>query len=479
MNNYNEPDNLILDSNKLIDKVTATIEKYSMLRQGETVLIGLSGGPDSVCLLHVLDRIKGEYNLSIHAVYVDHNLRPDETPKEIEFCRDLCKKLNVEFIVKSIDLNSYIKEHRLNKQEAAREMRYNIFGETAIEVNADKIALAHNADDQAETLFMRLIRGTGPKGLSGMPVKRGNIIRPLIEIERSAIEDFLDNEKIGSVLDSSNLKTDYLRNRIRLLLMPELKKLNPNLINSLTTTISIIQEEERYFDIIVTKTLMKLISRKRPNRIELFLAPMQTMDSVILKRVLRRAIDETESLRGISFLHIEDISGLIKKGKPGDRIYLPKGIRVIKEYAILVITSEAPVKIGSYELQPPGEVIIKEAGIVIKASFEEKTEDFGDGRSSALLDADRIDFPLKIRQRTPGDFFFPLGFGKRKKLQDLFVDEKVPRDQRDSVPVVVSGKEPGKEIIWVAGYRADERFRVTEKTERFLRLTILKADCRF
>lgn len=455
----------------MIDKVTATIKKHLMLREGETVLIGLSGGPDSVCLLHVLDKIKGEYNLSLHAVYIDHNLRPDETPKEIEFCRDLCKKLNVNFIVKSIDVNSYLKEHGLNKQEAARELRYKIFDETAFEINADKIALAHNADDQAETLFMRLIRGAGPKGLSGIPVKRGNIIRPLIEIERSTIEDFLNNEKIGFVVDSSNLKTDYFRNRIRLSLMPELKKLNPNLINSLITTISILQEEERYFDIIVTKTLMKLISRKTANRIELFLTPMEIMDRVILRRVLRRAIDETESLRGISFVHIEDISGLIKGGKPGDRLYLPKGIRVIKEYALLVITSELPVKMGDYELQPPGEVIINEAGIVIKASFEEKAEDFGDGKSSVLLDANRINFPLKIRPRVPGDFFFPLGFGKRKKLQDFFVDEKISRDERDSVPVVLSGKD----IVWIAGYRADERFRVTDKTEKFLRLVILKS----
>jgi tRNA(Ile)-lysidine synthase len=315
-----------------------------MLETGETVIIGLSGGPDSVCLVYVLNRIKDEYNLSLHAVYVDHNLRPDETPKEIEFCRELCKKLNINFIVKSIDVKSSVKKYGLNKQEAARELRYKILNETAVEVNAKKIALAHNADDQAETLVMRLIRGAGVKGLTGIPPKRGNIIRPLIEVERIAIEYFLDKEKIGFVVDSSNLKTEYLRNRIRLSLMPELKKLNPGLINSLLNTISILQEEERYFETIVTKTLMKLISRKRAKRIELFLSPLVVMDKVILRRILRRAIDEMESLSGIGFVHIEDIINLIKEGRSGDRLYLPKGIRVIKEYSLLIITSEQPVK---------------------------------------------------------------------------------------------------------------------------------------
>ena len=244
-----------------------------------------------------------------------------------------------------------------------------------------------------------------------------------------------------------------------------------NLINSILTTISILQEEERYFDIIITKTLMKLISRKTEKRIELFLAPLEMMDTVILRRALRRAIDETASLKGISFRHIEDIVILIKKGKAGDRIYLPKEIRVIKEYALLVITSELPVKLDDYEVQPPGEVIIREAGIVVKALFEENAErSTGDGKSSFLFDAEKINFPLKIRSRRQGDFFFPHGFGKKKKLQDFFVDEKIPRDERDSIPIVVSGSD----IVCIAGYRADERFRVTDNTKQFLKLDLLK-----
>ena len=461
---------IILETADFTGSIIKTINKHSMLKGGETVLVGFSGGPDSVCLLTVLHRIKDHFHLTIRAVYVDHNLRPGETPAEIAFCRDICGKMNVDFRVKSVDVKGYVKTYKLNKQEAARELRYKAFYEAAQETSADKIALAHNADDQAETIFMRLVRGTGPSGLTGIPAKRGALIRPLIEIERGEIEDFLESEHIPSVIDSSNLQTDYFRNRFRLMIMPELKKMNPGLIQSVNRTVSILQEEERYLGIIVTKTLMKMISRKTERRIELFLSPMEAMDIVILRRVLRRAVNETEGLKGIGFIHIEDIIRLIKDGKSGDRLYLPKGIRAIKDYSLLVITSEEPRQISSYELQVPGEVAIVGAGVVIKASYEEEAGDFGDGKTTVVLDAADMHVPLKIRPRKPGDWFYPYGFGKRKKLQDFFVDEKVARDERDSIPLVLSGDD----IVWVAGYRADNRFRVSGNTKKFLRLVIVK-----
>jgi len=454
----------------LIVQAAETIRKHSMLKGGEAVLVGLSGGPDSVCLLAVLDRLKDAFDLTLHAVYVDHNLRPVETPAEIAFCMELCEKLKVDFRVKSIDVKGHIKEHGGNKQEAARDLRYRAFHETAREIRADIISLAHNADDQAETVFMRLIRGAGPSGLAGIPAKRGAVIRPLLEIERKDIEAFLESENIRYVVDSSNLRADYFRNRFRLMIMPELKKMNPNLIQGVNNTVSILQEEERYLGIIVTKTLMKMISRKTDSRIELFLSPMESMDIVILRRLLRRSLDETEGLRGTGFAHIEEIIRLVREGSSGDRIYLPKGVRVIKDYSLLVITSERPRTIASSAMDVPGEAAIVGAGAVVKAYFEEEAGDFGDGKTSVLLDAAGMDFPLRIGPRRPGDYFFPFGFGKRKKLQDFFVDEKVPREDRDSVPIVLSGED----IIWVAGYRADDRYRVTGNTKKFLRLVIVK-----
>jgi tRNA(Ile)-lysidine synthase len=462
----------------LVKKALQTIKKYSMLSGKDHVLIGLSGGPDSVCLATILDKLKEDFNLSLSAVYIDHGLRPDETKMEHELCLRLCEKLEISFHFRQLDVKKFAGDRSLNIQEGARELRYAVFEEISENIQADRIALGHNADDQAETVIMRLLRGAGRKGLTGIPPVRSRIIRPLFGIERNEIEKFLSemihelplHSGLPYVIDRSNLKEDYFRNWIRRTFMEEIKERNPAVIDDICRTAEILREEEEYLELIVTKTLMRLISRKSESSIELFLSPLETIETPILRRVLRRAIEATEGLRGIGFVHIEDIIALIKKGKSGDGIDLPKGIRVIREYSLLKMTTEKPLSLSEYEVQPPCKIDIKEADIVLKASFEDKSVENGDSRFSVLLDADNMIFPLKVRARTPGDYFFPLGFGKRKKIQDFFVDEKIPRDMRDRTPIVVSGND----IIWIARYRADERFKVTDRTKRCLRLIITK-----
>jgi tRNA(Ile)-lysidine synthase len=449
----------------LPEKAASTIKKYSMLSGGETVLVGLSGGADSVCLLTVLKGLP--LGLTLHALYIDHGLRPGETPKEADFCGNLCRDMDVPFSVKAVDVRSYASGYRMNVQEAARILRYQALKAVASETGATRIALGHTLDDQCETFFMRILRGAGPKGLGGIPPVRGKIIRPLIETGREEIEAFLEQEGIGFIMDSSNLKRDYLRNRVRFTLMPLIKELNPGIMETISKTTDILRDEEKHFELAVTKAMMKLISRKTERSIELFIVPLESMDRVILRRVLRRAVEETEGLRGISFIHIEDIISLIARGAPGDRLYLPRGIRAIKKYSTLLITSEPPVRLTSRTLEAEGTVVIKEAGIAITAELTAEPPQCN-GKTRAAFDGDRVAFPLLIRARKPGDFYYPLGFGRRKKLQDYFVDEKVPRDERDRVPIVTAGED----ILWVAGYRADERFRPSEDTKKFLVLEI-------
>ena len=203
--------------------------------------------------------------------------------------------------------------------------------------------------------------------------------------------------------------------------MPEFKRQNPELIRTISRTSEIIREEDNYLELIVTKTLMKLIPKKTDRTIELFLVPLETMDRAILRRVLRRAMDAVKGLRGIGFVHIEDIIELVKRGNSGDRIYLPKGIRVIKGYATLILTSERPSKLGTYSLNVPEELVLKESGILIKSSFADSAEISCDGKSRVIIDAERIKLPLVVRARKAGDFFYPAGFGKRKKLQDFLL----------------------------------------------------------
>lgn len=453
----------------ILNKVRSTIERYSMLKGGEKVLIALSGGPDSVTLLHILNELKGEMILTLHALYIDHGLRPEETPDEIEFCGEITGRLSIPFSFRKIDVRAYADSERLNLQEAARQLRYLAFDEEADSSGADRIATGHNADDQVETLIMRLIRGSGPRGLSGIPPLRGRVIRPLIETNREEIEDYLKSRDIRYMTDTSNLKGYYLRNRIRRQVMPVLKKYNPRIVGVLCRTAGIIREEDSHIDLTVTKALMRLISRKDERRVELFLSPLENLEKVILRRVLIRVIEETRGLRGVGIEHIEDIISLIRHGETGSRLYLPGSIRAVRGYSTLIITSEPPRRLGKYTLNIPGETLLKEAGIVLTAEIvDESYGGTANGRSEALFDIERLKMPIRVRSRVPGDFFYPSMFGRRKKLQDYLVDEKVPRDERDAVPLLISGDD----IIWVVGYRADERYRPEPSGGKRLRITV-------
>ncbi|TAN44874.1 MAG: tRNA lysidine(34) synthetase TilS [Nitrospirae bacterium] len=463
---------------RLPDRIKATIKKYSMLVPGDRLLVGLSGGPDSVCLLTALCGLQKDLGTSVSAAYINHGLRPGEIPAEIAFCTALCTRLGVPFTVKAIEVKTYASTKKKNLQEAARELRYAAFDEIMAETGANKLALGHNADDQAETMLMRLFRGSGMTGLSGIPPVRNSIVRPLIETERTEIEKFLSDENLKAgahsglsyVIDSSNLKDEYLRNKIRRHILPELKKHNTELISTLARTADIMRDEERYLELLVTKTLMRLISRKNDMAIELFTAPLEALDTVLLRRALRRAVDETASLRGIGFINIEDMTALIKKGRAGDRLHFHGGIRVIKGYSTVKITSEAPARLGSYKLDKNETLPLTETGLVLQASVVSSMERDPAARpkDTAFFNADMLKFPLTVRPRKSGDFFYPAGFGKKKKLQDFFVDEKVPRDERDAVPIVASGDD----IIWVAGYRADERHKVDKSTGSILKLQL-------
>ena len=449
----------------ILKQIKKTIDTHSMLSRegGNGVLIGLSGGADSVCLTVALSRLKDEYGLELHAVYVDHGLRPDETPAEAAFAKNLCQSLGVQFHTENIDVLAFAKKEGLGKQEAARELRYKAFDSWVARLGLTRIAVAHNADDQAETFLMRFLRGSGPKGLSAIPPVRGKIIRPLIETQREDIEEFLGNEGISYITDPSNLKEDYLRNKLRLSVVPVLKEINPSFISAVTRTARVLAEEERYFESAVLKTIMRLLHRKEEGEVEFFLSPLESLDIVILRRVLRKALDLTSGLRGVEFTHIEDIIKLVKRGSPGDRIDLPHGVRAIKKYSTFLITSRVPVRIGQAILEAPGELEFGEK--TIKAYYAEKDFKPGDPKKIHLFDGDKVHFPFVIRTRQDGDFFCPRGLGGgRKKLQDFFVDEKVPRDERDAVPLIVCGED----IILVCGMRADERYKPTDDTQRLL-----------
>lgn len=458
---------------ELLQKVINTIKRYSMLSPNDNILIALSGGPDSVCLTIILDKLRDNFNLSLSAIYINHGLRPDEIDKEESSCRRLCDTLGINFYTDSIDVKGYAEMKRMNLQASARELRYQVLHDYARRIDANRIALGHNADDQVETILMRLIRGTGRKGLLGIPPVRGRIIRPLIEIERREIEDFLlsQSPRVEFMIDSSNLKTDYLRNWIRIKIIPELKSQNPNLIETVSRSSIILSEEDAYLDMLTSKAMLRLVSKRDDESVELFLLPLESLDRPIMRRVIIKAISEIIPFKGVDFVHIEDIIKLIRDGKSGDLVTLPDGLRVIKKYSTLLISIKGRAEVQSRPLNVPEELYLNEINAVIRTNLSLELDKNGDGKRKAIFDLDTLKLPLQVRKRREGDYFCPIGMGgKKKKLQDFFVDEKIPRDERDSIPIVVSDND----IIWVAGYRMDERFKPTEKTKRFLIIEYIK-----
>ncbi len=456
----------------ILERVRRYIVKHRMLSGGEKVIVGLSGGPDSVFLLHVLNELSREFKLSLIAMYVDHGLRPEEVPAELEFCKKLSEDISVPFYSERVDVKGLAEREGLSIQEAGRLLRYDAFERRALIEKADRIATGHHMNDQAETLLINLIRGTGRRGLSGIPPVRGKFIRPLLCLKKDDILGYLNAKKITFIEDTSNKTDKYLRNKIRKRLLPLLEEFNPSIVETLSGTSDTLRLEEEYLNIKTTKFLMRIISRKADDELELFLSPLENIEDVILKRALRWVIGETRGLRGIGRVHIDDIVDLIRKGDSGDRIYLPDNYRVIKGYSTLVITARKPLRLGQYSLEPPGEVVLKEAGLVLKAEFVDGREGeiSPDGKLVAVFDPESLTFPLRIRPRMDGDSFHPFGMRGEKKLQDFFVDEKIPRDERDRVPLVVSGDE----IIWVVGYRTDERYRVGDFKKKLLKLTVSK-----
>ncbi|MBF0402645.1 tRNA lysidine(34) synthetase TilS [Candidatus Magnetominusculus xianensis] len=448
-----------------MDKIKGTIAKYSMLHDGDTVVVGLSGGADSVTLLHCLKAL--DMDLNLYAVYIDHGLRPTETPHEIEFCANLCKGLGVSFCEEQISLPPKI---IANTQDTLRELRYEILEKIAYERKAARIAIGHNKDDQAETVLLHFIRGSSLAGLGGIPPVRGKIIRPLIETSRVDIENFLESLGVKFITDSSNLTQKYMRNKVRLSLLPMLKTYNPNIVDTLARNADIIRGEDSYIERIAIKKTMTLISRRTDRRLELFLSPLQTIEKTILRRVLKTALGSVETMKGIGAVHIDDIITLVNNASAGASIDLPNGIRAIKGYSILTITTEEkPARINTYALSVPGELVIKEAKVVLRAALTDETQG-GENKLCIIVDADRLKYPLTVRGRLDGDYFYPVGFGKRKKVQDFFVDDKVPKDARDSIPLVLSGGD----IVWIAGMRGDERFKPKIDTQRCVKLELFQ-----
>ena len=459
-----------MKNNNFIEKLRDTIHRFRLLSRGDTVLVALSGGPDSVALLHGLLAIRAEYGLKLYVAHLNHKLRGAESNEDEKFSKGLASSLRLRFFSKKIDVKKEATNRKVSIEEAARDARYRYLEKLASQIKANKIAVGHQADDQAETFLMRLLRGAGGAGLSGIPAKRGKIIRPLIQIRREEIEEFLKANKIPYRLDSSNYLTDYFRNKIRLSLLPKIKaEFNPRIVESLNRTADIISLQQEYIRKKCEHTLLDIAARRK-GEITLDLKEFSRYDVSLQREMIRLCVGQLEgNVNRLSFESVDRTLDLIRQKKIGKKVKLVGNIWFEFSRKELAFYKEK-ARERDYLLALPGEVNLGDWGIKIKSEII-KGESVrrtlpAQSQNIAFLDWKKLTSPFRLRTRRRGDKFRPLGMKGTKSVADFLIDAKVPRYLRDDVPILTSKGT----IAWVVGYRMSDQFKVGRETREVLKI---------
>ncbi len=460
----------------LIKRIQETIEAHNLIQPGYTVVVGISGGPDSVCLLHILNSLSSKFNLSLYAVHINHMLRGEESLQDEEYVRTLCACLGIELSVARFDINEISKSLGVSLEVAGRTTRYREMEHTADKVNAQAIAVAHNMNDQAETIFMNIVRGTGLSGLSGMPYKRGRIVRPLLDIRRNEIEEYCNQNELNPRIDSSNLEDVYTRNKVRLNIMPKIdKSFNIDIISSLFKMAEIVREENDFIEGFSKEYFFKCVKARKRKIIVLDVNKFKKAHSAIQKRIVRRTVCEVKgNIKDFGRVHTDEVMKLALYGSTGSVVHLPGHLRVEKSYDELLfymsdITGEKPF---CYKVVIPGMTDLIDSSAKLKAQVLQKhlcTEDYKKKTQKSLtqlFDYDKVIGGIYIRTREKGDVFNPFKSPGTKKLKDYFIDNKFSRNERNKIPLIAYGNE----IIWVIGHKISDKFKVTENTKSILLL---------
>jgi len=455
-----------------VRKVKATISRYEMFQPGDLVVVAVSGGPDSVCLLHILHSLKEELGISLLAAHYDHGLRPGEDASETRFVIGLAESLAVPSETEKG--RSLLRRKTASLEEAARNARYRFLERVRKAHDARKIALAHQLNDQAETVLMRLLRGSGPSGLGGIPPCRdGVVVRPLIETRRKEIEAYIKARKLSYVVDSSNLQCSFMRNRIRLELVPLLEQYQPRLAERLAETAEILRTEDEYLEKIVTAWVDGESEFSPEGKISVGLRSFLALPLPLRRRAARQLIERVKKdLRRIGSEHIHSVLNMAEAEKPQASLDLPGKVCIQRTYERLVFQSSGPGKPApfEYKIPKPGLFPIEKVGrtLTLEEVTVPKTLRGKAVRWTAYVDAEKLRYPLSVRNFRPGDRFVPLGMEGHKKIKDFFVDLKVPAEERHATPIVFSQRTP----VWICGYRMDDRFKITLETKRVLKMTL-------
>lgn len=486
---------------RFLRTVEKTISDSQMFGEKDTLLVGLSGGPDSVALLWCLHLLSQKLGFRIAAAHLNHGLRDKHANTDATFAAALAARLNIPITVQTADVRGFQKKYKLGREEAARNVRYNFLHQVSKSAGCSKIALGHHADDNAELVLMNFLRGSGLTGLSGIPAVRpirqpdsspdtATIVRPLIQLTKEEIYAFLTASGLSWQTDLTNNDMRHFRNRIRLELIPTLKKsYNPNVIEVLNRLAEVAGSEDKWIAGILAPILDALILKEDGHRIVLSVAKLLEQPRPAARRLLRMALEKVkDNLRRISFQHVESILSLCHENRHGGRLDLPDQVRVELYAGQLMISRgqmalrRLPSRIHRqaasdtrYQIEQPGVYSLSDFGITLTARVQ-PIGDFPDfrsgGHSVGFFDMDTVSFPLTARHVQPGDKFKPLGAVGTQTLKKFFIDHKIPLSRRAKCAALLSEDR----IIWLMGVRIDERFKVTDLTKKILKIELRLAE---
>jgi tRNA(Ile)-lysidine synthase len=456
----------------MIGKIKKTIKKYDLLEKSERVVVAFSGGPDSTALLTALDIVARELDLSLIVAHYNHGLRGAESDEDEQFSRDLAQDMGLIFVSGNMEQKKVAKG--VSPEDFYRRQRYCFLEKVASDYQAQKIALGHNLQDQAETVLLHLLRGSGLEGLKGfLPKRDGRIIRPLIETSRREIISFLDKSGISYRRDSSNENSMYLRNQIRGELIPYLKeKYNPKIEENLARMAQILRTEDEFIGGHVAEALQSSFIQRHQNSVLLNIDFVNKLPAAIrwrlFKTILESLIPENN---GISFLHVKSLDDLSQKRESGKRIVLPLEVEARREYDNLILESKKTCfrqMKYEYSVDIPSSLYVPERNCNISLEpVAKKSVDFS-GKNTIYLDLDKIQQPMIIRNRRDGDWFQPLGTQGRQKIKTFFIDRKIPVWRRDETILVADRLS----VICIENMHLDDRVKITAKTKNVLKIEI-------
>jgi len=462
-------------NNNINEQFLKYIKENDLIRDGEGIVVGLSGGPDSVCLLNLLCSIREGMNLKIGAAHINHMLRAKAADEDEEYARSLCKKLNVEFFCKRVDINKYGKEKGLSSETAGREVRYAFFDYVMESLGFSKIATAHNSNDQAETVLMRIMRGTGLEGLTGIPVKRDErYIRPILFMQRQVIEDYCKEAGLEPRIDESNMERLYSRNKVRLDILPYMKEnFNQDIVETINRMVFLLKEDNSYIMEQVDKCYIS--NCIKCNGDVIINKKAFEYNNAIINRVIRRAIKEVGGNKyDVEMKHIKEVISL-RNMSTSKKFDLPSGIYAQNIYGDIFIrlkTNKNKEECEELVLSKKDilhkEIYFKNYIFNFEVSVYEKNIDFIKNNEIKYFNYDNINGNIIIRRRKEGDKIIPLGMKGSKKVKEIFIDMKIPQEDRDLIPVI----QFGEDIAWVVPMKVSDKYKITDKTKNILKIVV-------